>query len=133
MLKETVDKISFQNLREKRVGERIPNNTEQIMQTVKQDNNQEVFKLLNDYQRKNSKMKIGLEDFKEEIYFHVYDEPECKPQIGLQKVNEFVVNSNPQDPSCLHVSEETMKDLKPLCVDFRGTRADVDTQLDDAY
>lgn len=132
-LRPTVDPIAFEELRARRIAERIPNHTARIMEVLEGDKNKDVHKILSDFQNKNPKMKIGLEDLGKEICFHVYDEPECPPQAGIQKNNEFVVNDNMDDSSCLHVSEQTMKDLKSLCADYRSTREDVDTQLDDAY
>jgi hypothetical protein len=122
--RETVNREALRKLFVKKYFERMTENSDSIIEVLKNGNNQELLNLIGNYVHSNNG-KVSLEDLSTYLEATVYD-------TDSQIVSAIGISKDPEDFTALTVDTQTYENLQKFTVDPEIVRAEVKNQLSDA-
>ncbi len=122
--RETVNREALRKLFVKKYFERMTENSDSIIEVLKNGNNQELLNLIGNYVHSNNG-KVSLEDLSTYLEATVYD-------TDSQIVSSIGISKDPEDFTALTVDTQTYENLQKFTVDPEIVRAEVKNQLSDA-
>ncbi|NMC08739.1 hypothetical protein GYA44_00195 [Candidatus Microgenomates bacterium] len=121
-VRESVDTEVLATLEEKKLFERVPDNTRKALEVMKNDTNKNLSSRVDTLVQTNEG-KLGLEEIADAIDMHIWN-----------KQGEVldVVRVGDQDRNDIEkIDTKTMQSLKALCSDFAKIRADIEVQTEE--
>ena len=125
-LKPTVDVEAYNKLFNKKAFERLTIYTPQILNILKQEQeNKELYKLIADYFKKEERTRLAVADQTNYLDIHIYDP-------NREIVSVIGVGTNKDDLTTELVSKDTYENLKNLATDIDSIKVNVKRELSNA-
>lgn len=122
--RESVDREALRQLFLKKYFERITENSDSIVEVLRNGNNQDLFNLIGSYVSTQNG-KVSLENLNTYLEATVYD-------TDRQIVSSIGISKDPEDFTAITVDGQTYENLERFTVDPEIVREEIKSQLSDA-